>query len=177
MPPWIYDPRSEAARVALAETRAFVAAGRADRDGAVCPCCDRFAKVYKRKLNTGMLKALVRLYAVCASEAARATEGFVKIGRGGAFKTAGGDYAKLHWWGLIEPLANATREDGSTRVGFWRITERGRRFVEGKLAVPAYVYEYDGTPVAPPAGAAVDEKRIFELYPEFDYAEMMGRAP
>jgi len=140
--------------------------------GVVCPVCDRLAKVYRRKINAGMLKPLLRLYALCPL--ARDTDGYVKIGVGGAFRTAGGDYAKLTLWGMIEPLPNAERADGSTRVGFWRITEWGRRFVEGKAAAPKYMYEYHGKPVTVDAGRPEKMVTVYDLDPTFDFGEMMA---
>ena len=39
-----------------------------------------------------------------------------------------GDWAKLKFWGLIEEKPDV-RDDGSPRVGYWRMTPLGRQFV------------------------------------------------
>ena len=83
---------------------------------------------------------------------------------------AGGDVVKLRYWGLLE-RAKGERSDGSDRVGRYRITEVGRQFVEGKIAVPKYVYLYN--------------QRLFRLSEEmttvqqalgskFNYGALMG---
>jgi hypothetical protein len=51
----------------------------------------------------------------------------------------GGDYAKLCHWQLIT-AKTGTRPDGSPRVGFYKITDLGREFVEGTMEVPQYTY-------------------------------------
>jgi hypothetical protein len=56
----------------------------------------------------------------------------------------GGDWSKLRHWGLIESKPDE-RADGSTRVGFYRITDLGRQFVEREVKVPKYAYIYAQT--------------------------------
>ena len=47
-----------------------------------------------------------------------------------------GDYAKLRYWDLIEPKPGTSDRGGRTN-GFWRLTNKGRAFVNGEIAVPA----------------------------------------
>jgi hypothetical protein len=112
------------------------------RVGARCPCCGQYCKLYRRKLNSTMCYALLLIY-----HASRAGSGWIHVPefmvRTKADSTiAGGDVQKLRYWGLLERQKDR-REDGSDRVGFYRITEVGKKFVEGKLAVPKYVYLYN----------------------------------
>ena len=32
------------------------------KEGTVCPCCDKYVKAYKRKLNSGIARALIIMY-------------------------------------------------------------------------------------------------------------------
>jgi hypothetical protein len=56
-----------------------------------------------------------------------------------------GDTAKARYWGLIEaPDEPLSRPDGSTRVGWWRLTDLGAQWVRGEVAVPSYALVYNG---------------------------------
>ena len=45
-----------------------------------------------------------------------------------------GDYAKLRYWGLMEPAGKA---------GWWRLTPLGRAFARGEAEVPANALTYN----------------------------------
>jgi hypothetical protein len=103
-------------------------------DGAPCPCCSQFAKVYRRKLTSATARALVLMYR-------EAGDGWVYfpdlLGRKQA------DEAKARYWGLIEER-RAQRDDGSQRNGWWRLTPWGVRFVRGQATIAKYARIYDG---------------------------------
>lgn len=136
------------------------------QEGIECPCCRQYVKLYKRKLNSAMAYVLVMMD--------RAPTGYFHVENW--LKTQNtpaslrGDFPKLHYWGLIE-AKEATREDGSPRVGYYRITEKGRKFVHGLIEVPARAqlfnqkfYGYDGDPIS--IKQALGDK--------FNYEELMG---
>jgi hypothetical protein len=52
------------------------------------------------------------------------------------------EIAKLLRWGLVEEEARL-REDGG-RAGFYRISKKGRDFVEGRIAVESHSWDYRG---------------------------------
>lgn len=157
--------------------------------GATCPCCTQRVQLYRRTITAGMALALLSLY--------RATRALPAAGAGGdghlsedpylhaekTFKAdrslpqaARGDFTKLALWGMIEP-APGKREDGSTRNGYWRITETGRLFAEGKLAVRKYVWLFNNREYAPPDGEARARQRVMigdALGKRYDYSEMMN---
>jgi hypothetical protein len=114
------------------------------RDGVTCPCCQQYCRVYRRKLNSTMALALVLIYQYFkANRNAKwlhVAAFLVKVKRDSSI--AGGDVVKLRYWGLLE-RALGEREDGSDRIGRYRITELGKQFVEGRIAVPRYVYLYN----------------------------------
>jgi hypothetical protein len=115
-----------------AARRELMAEGR--WKGVVCPCCDQLAKVYARPLHSSMAAALIRI--------AQAPEGWVVITEVLTHRQLG-DAAKLVYWGMLE-AREGEREDGSSRVGQYRVTERGRAFVACRLAVPKYAVVYAG---------------------------------
>lgn len=133
-------------------------------DGTHCPVCGQFAKVYKRKLNTTMVKALSLVY-----KAAAPTLNFVHgptVLRGsGVF---GGDLGKVAYFDLVEEESKV-RPDGG-RGGLWRPTAQGRAFLQGVTTVPTYVHVYDGR-VLGFSGEPVD---VAHVAPRFDYKELMN---
>jgi hypothetical protein len=101
--------------------------------GAVCPCCKRFAKRYKRSINASMARGLIKLYR------AGAADDYVHVPE--VLPTLwGGDAAKLRYWGLI--TEHPTRRDDGGRAGYWRITPLGVDYLHGTASVPKYVWVY-----------------------------------
>lgn len=100
-------------------------------EGADCPCCDRFAKAYRRKLNAGMAASLIRMYRAHGLEFGYLPELF----------GYGNEFTRLRLWGLIEPMEE--RRDDGGRIGWWRITAKGEAFAIGRLRVPRYARVYD----------------------------------
>jgi hypothetical protein len=131
------------------------------KHGAECPCCAQYAKVYRRKINASMAVGLIRMYRMADTDWVHVPD----------LNLPGGDLLKTRYWGLIESHPEITeREDGSKRVGIWRLTGIGERFVLGGFAVPKYAHiyanralNYSGPPVS------IREA----LGDRFDYRELM----
>lgn len=104
------------------------------RDGAACPCCSQFAKVYRRGLSSPMALALITAWR---------RHGYGPWHLPTLFG-ASGDVAKLKYWGFIEPATDELRDDGSPRNGWWQITEAGAGWVQGHDTVPRYAFVFDG---------------------------------
>lgn len=94
-------------------------------EGMNCPCCGRFAKVYRRRLHHGIAHALINLYR-------KSPSGYLHFSD---FCTTlmGGDFTISRHWGLIEKKSS----------GFWRLTELGRSFVRDEAKVKKYVLLFD----------------------------------
>jgi hypothetical protein len=105
--------------------------------GTSCPCCERPYKIYRRTVNGPMAKFLIQFY---NRFGALPPTVFSKIPK--EIKPAGGDYAKLRFWGLIAPKPGK-RKDGSTRTGQWSITEYGRKFVRREISICVGAFELD----------------------------------
>ena len=127
--------------------------------GVRCPCCNRYGKIYRRHLNAGMAISLIRLYQ-------RAGQDYAHIPT--VIDARSREEAKMRWWGLLED-EGALREDGG-RAGWWRVTERGKRFVYRELWVPKYALEYQNT-LLQLCGPYIDI--VDSLGSNFNYDELM----
>ena len=105
--------------------------------GEQCPCCGQFAKVYRRKIHSTMARDLTQLWRAASYEWTHVPTALGSHGR------SVGDLAKMAYWGLMEEMP-AVREDGSSRSGWWRITNSGGKYVRGELYVSKYALVYDG---------------------------------
>lgn len=112
-------------------------------DGAICPVCDRYAKIYNRKLNANMADILICIYKIDRKDEPengwfRVTEAVLEYKR----NSLNQEYSKLRWWGLLEQKRQA-KEDGNPCSGYWRITDRGRDFVRMKAVVPRTILMFN----------------------------------
>jgi hypothetical protein len=83
-----------------------------------CPCCKKkYNEIYKRHLYKAIVQGLSNLY----------------HGRGSTSSI--GDFAKLRYWGFIE------RDKTKKR---WKITEKGKNFIQGQISVPKTVFIQNG---------------------------------
>lgn len=162
----------EAALASAGDTLAIARAtfNKDAADGTTCPCCDRYAKVYRRKFHASMASALISFFGRVRGDVAAE----VHVPRETKLSALGGDWAKIRHWKLIETRFEE-REDGGPNSGLWRITELGVRFVMGHASIPAYVFLWNGEPV--PSLQPVPTISIRQaLGKDFDYPELMRTA-
>jgi hypothetical protein len=160
------DPKSLTLAEATTWLRAHV------KKGAVCPCCEQGAKIYQRKLSSSMAAALILIRRAFRKQSdwLHVPEYLTEVAANGAI-IRGGDWAKLVHWGLLEAKDDEKRKDGSRRVGFYKITQLGIDFVEGRVRVPRYVYIYAQKRV----GVSDKTTSVQEaLGDRFNYGEMMS---
>jgi len=106
--------------------------------GGTCPCCNQFAKVYRRKLNSGMALTLIIMY-----RKAREFQHIEDILAGEDVPASfGGDFAKLRFWGLAE-FSNEAYNGSSNKSGLWKITPEGIDFCTLDLSVQKYAKIYN----------------------------------
>jgi hypothetical protein len=99
-------------------------------DGAFCPCCGKWGKVYKQKLNEHLALCLRWIYVHGG------TDGWVNVqNTAPRWMLKSKTYPLLSHWQLIE-------SQGS-RSGIWRATAKGRMFADGLESVSSAVYIYD----------------------------------
>lgn len=137
-------------------------------EGAHCPCCDQFAKVYRRKFTSSMSRALIYIYGYFQRPDAETwlhVDKFLK-------KTPVNcrEFVITIAWGVIERMPGE-RPDGSRRVGYYRITDLGKAFVERRAKIPARVYFYNQESIGQDDKVvSIDEC----LGVKFDYGELMA---
>jgi hypothetical protein len=132
--------------------------------GAICPCCNRLVKVYKRKLNSGMTQELIALYLLSLNDTKTEYYHHTKFA-----KVSGGELSKLIHWGLVCEKENNI-EDKKTS-GFWGITEKGILFVQNKIKVEKYIYLLDAKLIS----ISQETTSVKEsLGDKFIYAELMN---
>ena len=134
-------------------------------EGARCPCCDRWGKIYPRHFNASMAKALIWLVG----------EGFDWTdvpNTAPKWLTRTNQLPTVRWWGLIERQSPKT--PAAKHSGMWKPTLRGWRFVHGLITVPETVYTYNAHVVR------YSDKNIFirdAFKTNFDYEQVMLPVP
>lgn len=130
-----------------------------------CPCCGSFCKRYRRKLNANACMVMIAMFR-------KKKFGFVKIEefmRVNGYQRSG-DFPYLVHWGMLEKM-EGERADGSKKNGFYKLTEKGRDFVQRKIKAKATLIIYNGKV----EGFEGDEISIEQaLGKKFDYRELMG---
>lgn len=111
-----------------------------NREGCICPCCFQNAAIYRRPITEAMAKALELIYLEDLKHPGEWVD-VMSVISGLRAVGQGGDYGKLKFWGLVVARPGE-RDDGSTRTGFWAITQDGRDFVLGKRRVQKYALVY-----------------------------------
>lgn len=124
-------------------------------DGLPCPLCGQWVQVYRRNLNWSMAWLAIKLYRWNLEHPGEYVHVLTFISAAKAFA---GDYSKARFWGLIE-AEEGMRPDGSTRVGYWRITQTGIDWVTGKIRLPRYVRVYDNQALGPPVAYSKSGKQ------------------
>ncbi|MBT8453898.1 MAG: hypothetical protein KJO40_18195 [Deltaproteobacteria bacterium] len=142
-------------------------------NGAKCPCCGQDVKLYKRKLNSTMARALILIYRYFQRPNA---EEWLHVPSYLNWTQALGDVAKLHWWGVIEEKPEV-RNDGSPRAGYYRITELGKAFVRNEASVIKYVYLYNKRAIRRKNPDLSRTTIVEALGDKFNYAELMQATP
>jgi len=101
---------------------------------AECPCCKRFARVYKRKLNSGMARDLIKMYRLGGFHAPVCVS---------ALGTNGPEISRLRRWGFVRPIEKQDGDEHKKTSGKWMITENGLKFIHDELKVPSHIVTLD----------------------------------
>lgn len=116
----------------LGEARNYVVSRRPE--GVQCPCCDQRVQEYRWSLYSTAINLLIALYKEGG------TDHFVETKK---VKGKGqGDASRLRYFELAEQ--ESTRRPDGGKSGFWRVTERGKAFLEGKPTIYKYVWVFNG---------------------------------
>ena len=171
-----FNENPGAAGVNLSEARAWL---KTQIDaGAICPCCTRFAKVYKRTITSAMAYALILIERHFAAGKPLEPGGWLHVptflsqAKAGV-SGRGGDWAKLIYWGLLEKRIGI-RGDKSYRVGHYKLLPLTAKFVHGKIRVPKFAYVYNRIAFQMSKDTLSMEEAVEETN-RFNYAALMRR--
>ena len=160
-------PEKLAETATVKEARAWLEA-RVEH-GVRCPTCTRFAKIYTRTITASMARALMLLYkhdVMKPGEFVRVDKYLMSQGvHSGAAMPA-----LLRHWSLVEKK-KGKRKDSSSATGEYRITERGKLFVEDKITVHKFVRLYDDQSLFVEDTEKISIKQA--LKKQFNYDELM----
>lgn len=145
--------------ITLGEASDWLRSAAADKDGAICPCCERYDKVYNRPINGGTVGNLIRLYRKGKQD------GWQEFHHIDSFanQLTGRDFPILRFIGLLE---RAEHDDEKKKTsGMYRITQDGIDFVEGRTTIPERLFLYHDEL------ADTSEKRVSvrHNFPNFNY--------
>lgn len=108
-----------------------------DPEGTTCPCCDRYAKLQKRKLNNGMVLSLLWLVKQYAN-----TGKWIDVPNTAPRAVLKArEFGKLEKWGLVKRAKNNDMRKKDS--GLWIPTAKGIKFVNGIEDVPMHMYMYN----------------------------------
>lgn len=91
-----------------------------------CECCNQKMQVYRRSVRKNMIQGLV----ILLDGVARKT---VDLGLSAGARS---DFTTLRFFGLIYRDLNQDRYE-------WRITQKGKLFLQGKIKIPKYIYVFN----------------------------------
>lgn len=156
--------------VTLGEAAALMIEHSQEKPGVLCPCCGELSLVYDRPFHVGMARVLIALYRL-DQEAPNEWQAIEVVSKRFLGGKQAGDHGKMAWWGLVE-RPDGEREDGNPKLGRWRITERGRLFVRGRVTIVARVIEYRNVPQRFYGDLITIREALGE---KFSYRELMGQ--
>ena len=136
-----------------------------------CPTCGQLIQTYHRSITAAMAVALLILHRKGNGKwmhlpTLKMSVSNVKL----RAALGGGDVAKLRFWNLLE-LLDGERPDGSSRVGYYRITPSGESFCMDMLRVPKYA-DVLHNEVLQMHGDMIGIRDA--LRQKFDYAELLA---
>ena len=105
--------------------------------GITCPCCGQLAKMYVRKLNSGMAATLIRMYRFN-----RLNYSHVKSFLLDHKLKNNHDWTLLKHWGFIEEFPD-NDDPAKKSSGVWRITPTGEMFINREIPAPSHIKLYN----------------------------------
>lgn len=137
--------------------------------GTICPCCNNYVKMYKRKLTSSMVFCLIH-FKKHVDKNGNEFQNFITIlDRLKLTSTQRADWQKLVYFKLITA---ETSERGHPRSGYYKLTELGIKFVNHQSVVPEFVKVYNSKTYG------YSEKQINisqAINNKFNYLELMGK--
>lgn len=103
-----------------------------------CPCCRRYAQMYKRPIGPGQAIPLLAVFKKVGMDPYREPEVLPRKSEGQLTLTK--------HWGLVMPWECPSGvKDPKRQSRWWRITDRGKDWLEGEIRIAKYAYLFDDT--------------------------------
>jgi hypothetical protein len=135
--------------------------------GTNCPLCTKHVQIYQRSVSSGSARMLIAVYRWHRrGEEVISSDKISELGW-----TGSSDYAKMRWWGLMEPVGQQRTKDQNSS-GLWKLTDKGIAFVQDRVTIRKYVREYRSSPLGEPYGEEVGIRDA--LRNKFDYAALIN---
>lgn len=156
----------------IAEGKSYLRANF--HDGCVCPACGQTTRAYRRPITSAMCVVLFLMYRQFRNEESSTLSEYIHVENllkeAHCSASSRGDFPKLKHWGLID-AKSYNREDGSSRNGYYRITEKGEQFLKGEIKIASHVIIFNNKVL----GFSSDTIDIHKaLKNKFSYEELMG---
>lgn len=134
--------------------------------GTTCDLCQRYIKVYKRKINHNMARWLIGLVNRYVAEPR-----WISVAEPWSKRIDSRENAKFIHWDMVEEKPKDADETNKRTSGFWKPTAVGVRFVRRQCAVPCYKFLYKNELIFEegPQITIIDA-----LDDKFDYEELMA---
>jgi len=140
------------------------------KEGTKCRVCNQNVKMHKPTITKDMALCLINLYKLNNINPNKIwwhVSSDIKV----SFKVSGA-FAKLRHWELIEMMPKDSTNKEKRTSGLWRITDKGKDFVELRCTVNKYIKLYNAT-LYGHDGEQVDIRSC--LTEKFNYTELMNR--
>lgn len=133
-------------------------------DGMDCPCCGRFAKLYRYTISKAQAAAFN--WIVLASDEGHMFAAVQELAPKWLLRS--NSHGKLALWGLLE--TKLSDDPGVHCPGLWRPTEYGMQWWRGEITVPKYALVFDSKV----HGFAGPDIWFGSRFDPFHFAELMG---
>lgn len=103
-----------------------------------CPVCRKSGYINPFQLNKNLLRTLIYMTGRCGPSGQKyISMKSEDLPKGSRAK----DYSKLAYWGFIKKRGDAGKKTPSS--GYWKVTDKGRRFASHQEKAPKMVFVYD----------------------------------
>lgn len=133
--------------------------------GVNCPCCDQYVRIYRHRLNSQMAKCLIGMYRINYQQSREWVHVLNEL------KPSNRMYSLMRFWGLIVASEHDDEFLDKKASGYWKITQKGKSFVQGSLEIPKYVFLFNNKKY----GESDETVNIQDsLGKKFSYTELMS---
>lgn len=103
--------------------------------GVICPCCNRYNKMYTRKITSSMAYGLILIYNSVRTDKFHLEKLLKEIDCPPSIR---GDLSKFVHWGVLQKYAGE-KKDGNPSLGYYQITKIGVQFIFNEIKLPKYL--------------------------------------